>query len=213
VPTATSQAQGFIAVQLPAATLGDAPPTFTPTPEQVAKAAEQVILLPDPQSVEVGELVAVNGTAPERLEIPALKINAEIYPVGLVPVNEPAGAVAGGMPSDEEGVGWLTNSAPFGQAGNTVLTGHPQNGAAFDKLWTLEAGDRIILSAGRETQQYFVSEVLLRVEEKKELEGRVNNAELIKPTGDERLTLVTGGEAETQRTIIVARPGGNSGEN
>lgn len=206
VPTATPQIQGFVAVQLPAAALGDAPPTFTPTPEGVT-AAKQIVLLPDPNSEAVPiALEPVNGAAPERLKIPKLKLNAEIQPVGWGPINNVAEAVAGGMPANAADVGWVGDSAAFRQAGNTVLTGRHQAGAAFHKLWTLAAGDKITLSAGVKSRHYSVSDVFVLIEDQQPLEVRLTNAELVKPTQDERLTLVTGGPAETQRTVVVALP-------
>ncbi|MCP4369766.1 MAG: sortase, partial [Deltaproteobacteria bacterium] len=78
--------------------------------------------------------------------------------------------------------------------------------AAFYKLWSLEAGDKITLSAGVKSRQYIVSDVFVLAEEQESLEVRVSHAELIKPTPDERLTLVTGGQSERQRTIVIALP-------
>lgn len=207
VPTVTPQTRGFVAAQqLPAATLGDAPPTFTPTAEgDMVK--EQVVLLPDPKSETVSKaLSTVTGVAPERLKIPKLKINAEIQQVGWVPIAGMEDAVAGGMPADDADVGWVGDSATFGQEGNMVLTGRHQAATAFYNLWTLEAGDKIILSAGIKSRHYIVSDVFILAEEQKPLEVRVTNAELIKPTQDERLTLVTGGKANAQRTIVIALP-------
>ncbi|MCP4363053.1 MAG: class F sortase, partial [Chloroflexi bacterium] len=156
VPTATPQSQGFVAIQLPAATLGDTPPTFTPTPEGVT-AEKQVILLPDPNSEPAARAIStVNGVAPERLKIPKLKLNAKIQPVGVASISGVENAVAGGMPADEADVGWGGDSAALGQAGNTVLTGRHQATAAFYKLWSLEAGDKITLSAGVKSRQYIV---------------------------------------------------------
>ncbi len=208
VPTATPQAQSFVAVQqLPAATLGDAPPTFTPPPARVTAEKQAVILLPDPNS-EAGPraLLTVNGEAPERLKIPKLKLNARIQPVGWVSSSGVENAVAGGMPADEADVGWVGDSAAFRQAGNTVLTGRHQATAAFYKLWTLAAGDKITLSAGVKSRQYVVSDIFVLAEDEEPLPVRVSNAALIKPTQDERLTLVTGGQSERQRTVVIALP-------
>ena len=114
--------------------------------------------------------------------------------------------------------GWLSTSAGFGRPGNTVLAGRHQacpelaewakGLTVFHGLWTLEPGDEIVLYAGQQARRYVVDEVLILPEQDQPLDVRLANAEYIRPTEDERLTLVTGWPEKdnTHRTIIIAFP-------
>jgi sortase A len=149
------------------------------------------------------------GIPPDRLSIPRLALDVPVVPVGMMPVPGPGALVIAEMPPGKV-AGWLTTSAPFGRPGNTVLTGrHQARGlTVFHSLWTLEAGDEIVLYAGQQARRYVVDEVLILPEQDQPLAVRLANAEYIQPTEDERLTLVTGWPEKdnTHRTIIIAFP-------
>jgi LPXTG-site transpeptidase (sortase) family protein len=148
---------------------------------------------------------------PDHLRIPRLALDVPVVPVGMVPAlgAGPGAFVAAGMPSGKV-TGWVNTSASFGQPGNTVLTGrHQAKGlTVFHGLWTLEPGDEIILAAGEQTQRYIVTEVLILPEQDQPIEVRLANAEHIRPTAEERLTIVTGWpeKSNTHRTVVIARP-------
>jgi len=148
------------------------------------------------------------GAAPERLAIPRLGLEAPVEPVGMVSSPVAPGVVEWGVP-DHRAAGWLNTSAPFGQAGNTVLAGHHNiKGEVFRNLWTLQAGDEIRLYSNGQTRPYRVEEVLILPEKEEPLEVRLANARYIQPTQDERLTLITCWpyENNTHRTVVVALP-------
>jgi LPXTG-site transpeptidase (sortase) family protein len=149
------------------------------------------------------------GIPPDRLSIPRLARDVPVVPAGMVPVPGPGDLVTMAMPPGKV-AGWLTTSAGFGQPGNTVLTGrHQARGLTmFHGLWTLEAGDEMVLYAGQQARRYVVDEVLILPEQDQPLAVRLANAEYIQPTGDERLTLVTGWpeKGNTHRTIVIALP-------
>jgi len=229
VPTATPRADGvIIEVQaLPSPALGELPPTFTPTSVATLISESPVALLPDPmagaqlmtdETISKSLLVPTPaGIPPDRLSIPRLALDVPVVPVGMVPALRagPGAIVTAAMPAGKV-AGWLTTSAGFGRPGNTVLAGrHQARGlTVFHGLWTLEPGDEIVLYAGEQTRRYVVDEVLILPEQDQNLDVRLTNAEYIRPTEDERLTLVTGWPEKdnTHRTIVIALPMMNDDE-
>jgi len=111
----------------------------------------------------------------------------------------------------KDAAGWHTNSAPAGQLGNTVLSGHHNiEGKVFRYVVDLEIGDEIVLYAGDRTFAYRVTEKYILKEAGMPWAVRQKNAQWIGPTADERLTLVTCWPYEwpgnTHRVIVVAKP-------
>ncbi len=223
VPTATRVGgdEGVGVVQhLEAPALGQLPPTFTPA-AQASLPTDEVearVILPDTLAtrVPVTEVRTTStlviptpaGTAPDRLQIPRLSLDAPVDQVDLIPSGVTEGVYEWGVP-DYRAAGWLETSAPFGKAGNTILDGHHNiQGEVFRDLWTLRPGDEIILSAEAETKTYRVDEVLILPERDQPLEVRLKNAEYIQPTDDERLTLITCWpyNDNTHRAVVIAFP-------
>jgi LPXTG-site transpeptidase (sortase) family protein len=115
---------------------------------------------------------------------------------------------AWGVP-DQHAAGWHDTSAKLGERGNVVLNGHnTSNGEIFRDLYTLHPGDRIIVHSEEIARTYAVSETLILPEAGQPLEVRLANARHVKPTDDERLTLVTCHPYGSlrNRLIVVARP-------
>lgn len=214
VPIATPRTDGtLIEVNaLPSPTLGELPPTYTPTPSAM-DSASPTILLPDPALTTNAEAAFPAPTPatmpPDRLRIPRLAVDVPVVPVGMAPVSGPGAFISPAMPT-ENAAGWLNTSASFGQAGNTVLTGRHQlkKMTVFHGLWTLEPGDEIKLYAGEQVRRYRVAEVEIVPEQDQPLEVRLANAAFIRPTDDERLTLVTGWpeKGNSHRTVVIAKP-------
>jgi LPXTG-site transpeptidase (sortase) family protein len=214
VPTATPLGNGLAIVPaLNTSSLGLVPPTNTP-----ASTGQPLTgLLPNnlaaspaitTNNIEIPPIPTPAGIPPERLQIPRLGLDVPIEPVGLLPSSLSQGVFEWGVP-DHRAAGWLNTSAPFGQSGNTVLDGHHNiKGEVFRELWTLQNGDKIVLSAGDQSRSYVVDEVLILPERNQPLEVRLANARYIQPTNDERLTLVTCWpyEDNTHRTVVIALP-------
>jgi LPXTG-site transpeptidase (sortase) family protein len=204
---------------LPAPSLGDLPATFTPTPgpKSVPGSVSGVnqSTLPwavTPVATSTTTYIPVPptpfGAPPDRLTIIRLGLDAPVEPVGMVASDVAPGVVEWGVP-DHRAAGWLNTSAPFGLAGNTVLDGHHNiKGEVFRDLWTLQAGDEIVLYAGPEARRYVARDVMILPEKDQPLEVRLANARHLLPTEDERLTLVTCWpyENNTHRTVVVAFP-------
>jgi sortase A len=204
---------------LPAPSLGDLPPTFTPTPSpkpvpgSVSDASASTLPwsitgVATSTTTHIPVPPTPSGAPPDRLTIARLGLDAPVEPVGMVASNVAPGVVEWGVP-DHRAAGWLNTSAPFGFVGNTVLDGHHNiKGEVFRDLWTLQAGDEIVLYAGPEARRYVVRDVMILPEKGQPLEVRLANARHLLPTEDERLTLVTCWpyENNTHRTVVVAFP-------
>lgn len=214
IPTATPRTDGIIIEvnALPSPALGELPPTYTPIPPATASSSP-AILLPDStltgNSAEAFPAPTPATMPPDRLRIPRLALDVPVAPVGMAPVPGPGAFISPAMPNGNT-AGWLSTSASFNQAGNTVLTGRHQlkKMTVFHGLWTLEPGDEISLYAGKQRQRYRVAQVEIVPEQDQSLDVRLANAEFIRPTEEERLTLVTGWpeKGNSHRTIVIARP-------
>jgi sortase A len=168
---------------------------------------------PDPQpptaSPQPLVLVRPNESAPTRLVIPAIQLDAPVQPIGLAQAMQDGQAVSQWQVPDGRVVGWHNTSVAPGQPGNTVLNGHHNiNGQVFRYLVNLKPGDAIELYAGDQVYHYVVSERQILPEKGQPLAVRLKNAEWIQPTTDERLTLVTCWPYtnNTHRLVVVARP-------
>jgi sortase A len=146
---------------------------------------------------------------PERLVIPALELDAPVEDVGLTAVRSSGETYYQWLVPAAFRAGWHNTSAPLGVAGNTVLNGHHNvYGEVFGQLVNLEAGDEIILYDKSQEYHYTVAEVQILPERGQPLAVRMNNAQWIAPTNDERLTLVTcwPEDDNSHRVIVVAYP-------
>jgi sortase A len=155
-----------------------------------------------------------NDHLPDRLEIPRLALDAPVEPMGSTPSSTASDLFEWAVP-EYRAAGWLNQSAPFGTAGNTVLAGHHNiAGELFRDLWTLQAGDEIILWSGAARRSYRVDDVLILPERDQPLAIRLANAQYIEPTGDERLTLITCWpyDDNSHRVVVIARPAEGGGQ-
>jgi sortase A len=108
-------------------------------------------------------------------------------------------------------------SAAPGSVGNCVISGHsgePESeegaveGAVFAGLWELEAGDLVHVTDEAGEQHTYIVESVTRVQEVgASLSERLEHGEVMSPSSDTRLTLVTcwPAWAYTHRVIVVAR--------
>ncbi|UOY93332.1 class F sortase [Ectobacillus sp. JY-23] len=96
-----------------------------------------------PLAPQVSQTTTVaKGIEPVRIEIPKLRINAPVAPVGLL------GDGSMGVPEDTNEVGWYEPGAKPGEFGNAVFAGHVDSylgPAVFFYLKKLEVGDEVII--------------------------------------------------------------------
>lgn len=154
--------------------------------------------------------LAEEGVVPVRLFIPDIDLEAPIVPIGwkyiqIGDATQPIWDVP-----NQRVAGWHESSAKIGVPGNTVLNGHnTSNGEVFRYLYKLDVGATILVEAeDGATYTYTITEKLLLPEAGQPVEVRIQNAEYVLPTADERLTLVTCHPygSLTYRLLIIARP-------
>ncbi len=146
---------------------------------------------------------------PTRIVIPAIGVDAPIVPVSWYTVEVEGQVQAMWDLPDGYAAGWHETSATLGVPGNTVLNGHnTTNGEVFRDLYTLDAGDEIIVYSNDIPYTYTVARILVVPETGQPLAVRVQNAQYVQPTDDERLTLVTCHPYGSlrNRLIVIAFP-------
>ena len=90
-----------------------------------------------------------------------------------------------------------------------MLNGHHNiKGMVFRNLYQVEAGDTIEVYSGEQVFKYVVVHTDILPERNQPIDVRLSNAEWIKETEDERITLITcwPWESNTHRVIVVAVP-------
>jgi len=209
------------------ASFGEAAPPLRPTvtsmpalgqvPADIVVLPETPLLIPSqglPESsvIPTPSPDQVGGSLPTRIVIAAIKLDAPITPVGLHQVD---GNLTWDVPN-YFAAGWLNRSALLGKPGNTVLDGHHNIlGLVFANLKDLKAGDRIQLYAGDKEFTYEISDMHNLLERDQPIAVRIQNAQWIQSTTDERVTLITcwPPNNNTNRLILVAKPIGTQPTN
>lgn len=167
--------------------------TETPTPAPTSEGASFV--LPDWIEPDYWLSIPVLG-----LEAPVVGYDLRVHDVDGVPVER--------LPVPNTfAVGWDATSAEPGFAGNTIMAGHNNlYGAVFGGLTDLQVGDEIAIWSDLGVFSYHVSQTMLLEEKDQPLDVRLQNAQWLADTTDDRLTLITcwPRETYTHRLIIVA---------
>jgi sortase A len=186
----------------------------TPTVQAEATATLAAIVTATPTPTTPPTPTAIPTLTPvslasARLVIPAINLDAPIVEVGWE-THEVNGEVVGVWDVPHAfAAGWHKNSALPGQVGNMVLSGHHNiYGEVFRDLVDLEPGDGVSVYVGETVYHYSVTERHILEERGQPVEVRMQNAQWIMPTEDERLTLVTCWPYtnNTHRLIVVALP-------
>jgi LPXTG-site transpeptidase (sortase) family protein len=195
------------ATQAPQA--GTKAPAEAPEPSPAANPVIVSAFIPTvtPKSSE-SEPQGADTTPPTRIVIPSLSIDGPIVPVSWCRTEIAGEVQAAWEVPDAYAAGWHETSAPLGMSGNTVLNGHNStNGEILRDLYKLKVGDVVIPYSQGVSLTYAVSETLILREAGQPLEVRLESARYVKPTDDERLTLVTCHPYGSlrNRLIIIAR--------
>jgi len=156
-----------------------------------------------------GSAAFYQGFVPDRIRIPAIALDAPIVPTMYQEITYngrkyyqwlvPYGTVAG----------WQDTSALLGVPGNTVLNGHNNGfGEVFKNIANLNVGDLIQVSAGNQSFLFKVAARMILPERFEDISVRLQNAQWLMPSSDERLTLLTcwPSDDSTYRLIVVAFP-------
>jgi sortase A len=144
---------------------------------------------------------------PNHLTISSIGLASDIVPVGFTNF-EMDGQTYGQWNVDDNLIGWHNLSATLGQSNNIVLNGHSDiYGMVFRNLQFVQIGDVIIVYSNAKTHHYIVTQKIIVQETDVSIEQRTENARLIAPTYDERLTIVTcWGDYAKYRLIVIAHP-------
>ncbi|TVT28998.1 class F sortase [Salinicoccus cyprini] len=113
------------------------------TAEPVTEPSENKSSEPIPPSEKV-EIIKDerSGIVPERIEIPAIDVDASVKHLGLLDNGEMA------VPESLHDTSWFEPGYKVGAPGNSVIAGHVDdtvNPGVFKQLHTLEPGDEIIV--------------------------------------------------------------------
>ncbi len=149
---------------------------------------------------------------PDRIVIEKIGLDAPVIPAGLRVVKGYEQDYNQWLAPDEFAAGWQGDSATLGKPGNTVLNGHHNvYGEVFKGLKDLQSGDLITVYSGSWQFTYTVANTMILPEKNQKLALRLENAQWIERSTDERLTLVTcwPPDNNTHRVIIVAVPVGH----
>jgi sortase A len=146
---------------------------------------------------------------PLRLVIPAIQLDAPVIPAETYYVEVDGKEYQQWPTPNEFAAGWHSESAPLGEPGNTVLNGHHNiYGEVFRDLVNLTTGDTIVVYGEGHVYTYMVTNRMILPERFQQIDVRMNNAQWIQSSQDERLTLITCWpyESNTHRLILVAKP-------
>jgi len=191
-----------------------APTQSTPGEQPTMRALMTLPSLSSGESATATPMVSPSSTPiqmglPERLIIPAIKLDAPIVEAGFRYIKYQGKIYPQWIVPNSYSVGWSTTSARPGDGGNTVLFGHHNEfGEVFGHLVDLQVNDVITLSSGERDFRYVIALKLIMPERNEPIEIRLQNASWILPSQDERLTLLTcwPQTTNTHRLIIVAVP-------
>ncbi len=162
-----------------------------------------------PLVTPVPDAATPRPAVPDRVVIPSIGLDTPVVEVGWetrVVNGEHVGNV---WQTASFAAGYHRASAPPGQVGNLVLSGHNNiDGAVFHNLHDVEPMQWIYVFAGGRRYAYVVEERFIVPEANASPEQRLDNVKWISPTPDERLTLLTCYPpwSNTHRTIVLARP-------
>lgn len=148
---------------------------------------------------------------PDQISIPAIQLEAPIVIAARREFEIQGLQYQQWVAPDAFEIGYLLTpvSEGLGAAGNTVLAGHHNVfGEVFARLEDLVVGDLVFVYSGDEKFTYQIVLKMILPERNQQLAVRLENAQWIAPTRDERLTLITCWpyESNTHRLVIVARP-------
>jgi LPXTG-site transpeptidase (sortase) family protein len=146
---------------------------------------------------------------PTWIIIPQINLDAPVSEIGLTQITNNGQTYYQWQVPNEFRVGWHNNSARLGQPGNTVLNGHHNiYGEVFRDLIDLNEGDKIILYDSENSYTYQVTIKKTLAERDQPMSVRIENAQWIAPTEDERITLITCWPYtdNSHRLVIVAEP-------
>ncbi len=195
-------------IRLETPTAPVARPSRTSTPTRTAATATRTST-PSPSPIPASYGAPI-GSLPRaaRIRIPTLDVDAAVLEMGWKETLLDGKPVTDwDVPLNE--VGWALNSVNPGERGNVVMAGHNNLGTAvFKKLYTLKEGDEItVTNAAGTSFLYRVALSYIVAERDVPMAKRLENAKVMQPTNDARLTLISCWPewSNSHRAIVIAR--------
>jgi LPXTG-site transpeptidase (sortase) family protein len=215
VPTGGEQSQILAAVEFGGRTPVGTPiivsSVTTDTPQTVVAVIQ---LTPSPTATATKPPTATPTpvipalTPPDRIRASAINLDVPVTPIGWTEIGQDGQTESVWVVPDDM-AGWHQNSAMPGNGGNVVLSGHHNMGSeVFRYLVDLKPDDEIVIHADGRDYYYVVSDCFILPDRNVSREQRIQNAQWIKPTNEERLTLVTCWpyNDNSHRVIVIATP-------
>lgn len=179
----------------------NAPTRIPPTATHIS--SQTPLPIPDRDGAAVG-----SSPRAARIAIPTLGVDAVVVEMGWQEVMLNGQLVTDWVVPLNE-VGWSLSSVNPGERGNVVMAGHNNLGTAvFKKLYTLKKGDEIrVTNITGATFLYRVALSYVVAERDAPMEKRLENARVMLPTEDARLTLISCWPewSNSHRAIVIAR--------
>jgi len=173
------------------------------------KKVEPSMVMDESPETENSPDVQLPPEVPVRILIPSIDLDAPVIPAPVDFAKFDGKEFLQWYVPDQFASGWHTTSAMLGETGNTVLNGHHNAfGEVFVSLDEANVGDIIWVESDSSRFSYQIANKIIVPEKNEQLDVRMNNAQWILPSIDERLTLISCWpyETNTHRLIIVARP-------
>lgn len=177
-------------------------------PQAIKETMEAVIDTPKAKA-EPAEGIHIAPQVPKRIVIPSIGLIAPVEPADVEFEKIWGKEFLQWYVPAKFAAGWHSTSAKLGEPGNTVLNGHHNAyGEVFKSLVDLEVGDIVQVESEGHRFSYRITNRMIVPEKYEQLDVRVNNAQWLLPSVDERLTLISCWpyESNTHRLIIVATP-------
>lgn len=208
-PTVSSEGVITLNEQSPTAPTGD---SVSPSPTL----AQIKVVTPSPTGAGSAIVKPVNpssaakpsGSSPAsaRLVIQSIGVDSPIVEMGYTLHNDNGQEVADWQ-VPQDAVGHMIGSSNPGAPGNVVLSGHNNiYGSVFKKLYTLQAGDFVIVyNVAGSGFLYRVTQAYIVQEQGAALSQRLANARVLLPTDDARVTLIScwPETGNSERAIVI----------
>lgn len=178
----------------------EAPVTYNPIDPS------QTRIIPNKESLN--HIFPVTPADPVRITIPTIELDAPVVQAEISWVAFNGGKYKQWEVPNSYSAGWHETSAKLGESGNTVFNGHNNvYGEVFRRLDELMVGDLIQVYSETQVFEYVITNTMILPERFQEIDVRMNNAQWILPSDDQRLTLISCWpyQSNTHRVIVVAK--------
>jgi LPXTG-site transpeptidase (sortase) family protein len=176
------------------------------TAEAAASVVESTVVIPTNTPTPIPVAPAVS--APNHILAPAIGLEGDVV-TATWKILEDSNPQTSVWVVPDNAAGWHINSGLPGHGTNIVISGHHNTGTEiFRNLINLQLDDQIILEADGRPYFYVVTDRFILPERNISDEQRKQNAQWIKPTANERITLITCWpyNDNSHRLLIIAKP-------